>query len=76
MTELTIEGTDFRIDGELTYPGVKFQGHRIEGLLMNNRVVQATFDDLNPESHSLWAYPDTGEWDADRNLNEFLDVQL
>ena len=35
-------------------------------------MVQATFDDLNPQTRDRWAYPDTKMWDADRNLNEFL----
>jgi hypothetical protein len=35
-------------------------------------MVQATFDDLNPETRNLWAYPDTGVWDPERNVNEFL----
>ena len=42
------------------------------GLLFNNRVVQGTFDDPNPETVSRWAYPDTGKWDAERNNREFL----
>jgi hypothetical protein len=37
-------------------------------------MVQATFDDLNPDTRSLWAYPDTKTWDANRNLKEFLDA--
>src|SRR5260221_7254926 len=47
-------------------------GHRIEGLLLNSRMVQAIFDDLNPETSTRWAYPDTGEWDPERNVQEFL----
>jgi hypothetical protein len=35
-------------------------------------MVQATFDDLNPETRDRWAYPDTGQWDPERNLQEFL----
>lgn len=73
-TELTIDGADFRINGALTYPEVEWRGYRIEGLLMNNRVVQATFDDENSETRSKWAYPDTGVWDPERNLTEFLDA--
>lgn len=73
MTELTIEGERFLINGKPTYEGRAFRGKSIEGLLMNNRVVQATFDDENPETRSKWVYPDTGQWDAERNLNEFLD---
>ena len=39
---------------------------------MNSRMVQGTFDDLNPQTVGRWAYPDTGRWDAERNLREFL----
>jgi len=31
-------------------------------------MVQATFDDANPETRSSWAYPDTGTWDPERNV--------
>ena len=30
--------------------GVTWQGYPIEGLLMNSRMVQGIFDDLNPET--------------------------
>ncbi len=39
---------------------------------MNARLVQGTFDDLNPETVGRWAYPDTGRWDPDRNTREFV----
>ncbi|MBN1670866.1 MAG: hypothetical protein JXR37_07530 [Kiritimatiellae bacterium] len=71
MAQVSIDGTEFRIDGEPTYAGREFEGCRIQGLLFNARVVQATFDDANPQTRKLWAYPDTGEWDAERNVNEF-----
>jgi nucleotide-binding universal stress UspA family protein len=35
-------------------------------------MVQATFDDLNPETAKRWAYADTGMWDAERNVREFI----
>jgi hypothetical protein len=35
-------------------------------------MVQATFDDLNPMTRQRWVYPDTGEWDPERNVDEFL----
>ena len=72
MTKVEIRGEDFYIDGRVTYPGREFRGHRIEGLLLNSRMVQAIFDDLNPETRERWAYPDTGVWDPERNLAEFL----
>ncbi len=67
-----IEGEDFLIDGVPTYEGREWRGHRIEGLLFNSRMVQATFNDENPETRVLWAYPDTGEFDAERNTDEFV----
>ena len=30
------------------------------------------FDDANPATRHLWAYPDTGLWDATRNFTEFV----
>ena len=71
-TRVSIVGEAFHINGQPTYAGRTWNGKRIEGLLFNSRVVQATFDDLNPETRDLWAYPDTKVWDADRNLREFL----
>lgn len=71
-TTLTIVGEDFYLNGRPTYPGRMWRGHRIEGLLLNSRMVQATYDDLNPETAARWAYPDTGKWDAERNVREFI----
>ena len=72
MTHVEIRGEDFFIDGRPTYEGRVWQGQRIEGLLFNSRMVQAVFDDLNPETRGRWAYPDTGQWDPERNVREFL----
>jgi len=71
-TEISIEGASFRINGRPTYPGQTFQGRKIEGLLLNSRMVQGIFDDLNPETRPRWNYPDTGKWDPDRNTAEFI----
>jgi hypothetical protein len=71
-TAVSIVGDAFQINGKPTYEGQTWQGHKIEGLLHNSRMVQGIFDDLNPETVKLWAYPDTGKWDADRNTREFL----
>jgi hypothetical protein len=71
-TIFSIVGEDFHINGRPTYTGRSWQGRRIEGLLMNTRMVQATFDDLNPETVARWAYPDTGKWDPERNVREFI----
>ncbi len=72
QTAVTIRGGQFLINGELTYAGRTWRGHRIEGLLMNSRMVQGVFDDLNPETSKRWAYPDTGKWDPERNVSEFV----
>jgi hypothetical protein len=71
-TRISIEDEGFLINGEATYRGRSFNGMKIEGLLLNSRMVQAAFDDLNPETRQQWVYPDTGEWDAERNVTEFL----
>ena len=71
-TSVGIVGEDFQVNGQLTYAGRTWRGHRVEGLLLNSRMVQATFDDLNPETAPRWAYPDTGTWDAERNVREFI----
>ncbi|MCU0782317.1 MAG: hypothetical protein MUF04_14625 [Akkermansiaceae bacterium] len=71
QTEVTIVGQAFHINGRPTYEGRSFKGMKIEGLLMNARLVQATFDDLNPKTRDRWAYPD-GPWDPDRNTREFI----
>ena len=71
-TTVEIRGEQFLINGQLTYPGVTWHGKSIEGLLINSRMVQGIFDDLNPETSHQWAYTDTGRWDADRNTHEFI----
>ncbi|HUT32006.1 MAG TPA: hypothetical protein VNE39_00885 [Planctomycetota bacterium] len=71
-TEVSIRGDAFLINGQPTYAGRTWQGKKIEGLLLNSRMVQGIFDDLNPETVSKWAYPDTGKWDPERNTREFV----
>jgi hypothetical protein len=71
-TAVSIDGAAFQINGQPTYTGRTWRGHKIEGLLMNSRMVQGIFDDRNPETVGKWAYPDTGKWDAERNTREFL----
>jgi hypothetical protein len=71
-TEVSIQGEKFLLNGQPTYAGRSWQGTAIEGLLLNSRMVQGIFDDLNPETRSRWNYPDTGKWSADRNTEEFL----
>ena len=57
QTSIGIIGGDFYLNGEVTYKGRSRNGHRVEGLLMNSRKVQAVFDDVNPETAPRWAYP-------------------
>ena len=70
-TVVSISGDSFLINGRLTYQGREWNGHRIEGLLLNSRMVQGIFDDLNPATVQRWAYPDTAKWDPERNTREF-----
>jgi hypothetical protein len=61
QTTVSISGEQFFINGKPTYQGRKWRGFRIEGLLMNSRMVQGIFDDLNPQTAGRWSYPDTGK---------------
>ena len=71
-TEISIRGEQFFLNGKPTDAGRSYKGRRIEGLLMNIRVVQGIYDDLNPETRGKWAYPDTKQWDPERNTREFI----
>jgi hypothetical protein len=71
-TTVSIRGDQFFINGRPTYAGREWQGHKVEGLLLNARVVQGIFDDKNPDTAGRWVYADTGKWDADRNTREFV----
>lgn len=68
---VSIDGDRFQLDGEFLYPRRIWRGIRIEGLLLNARLVQGIFDDLNPETRHFWDYPD-GPWDPERNTREFV----
>ncbi|CAA9288556.1 MAG: hypothetical protein AVDCRST_MAG77-4501 [uncultured Chloroflexi bacterium] len=69
-TNVAIDGARWVINGKPTYRGQTFRSQTVEGLLFNARMVQATFDDENALTRPLWAYPDTGAWDAERNTAE------
>ena len=71
-TSISIQGDRFFLNGIPTYAGRTYRGMRIEGLLLNSRMVQGVFDDANPETRFRWAYPDTGKWDPERNTREFI----
>jgi len=70
-TALAIEGDRYLINAVPTYPGCRWNGIELEGRLLNSRMVQATFDDLNPETVAMWEGPD-GQWDAEANTERFL----
>lgn len=72
QTVVNIKGDEFHVNGSPTYPGRHWKGHKIQGLLINSRMVQGIFDDLNPVPAPEFAYPDTKKWDAQRNNNEFV----
>ncbi|MCH8311043.1 MAG: hypothetical protein IIB17_11200 [Chloroflexi bacterium] len=69
---VTIQGDSWLINGEPTYQGREYQGHKIEGLLLNSRMANALFDDTNELTQTLWKYPDTDAWDPERNTSEFI----
>ncbi len=71
-TVVSIKDGQFYINGKITYEERYWNGTKIEGLLMNSRMVQGIYDDVNTETTDLWVYPDTKKWDAERNNNEFI----
>ena len=71
-TAVGIADEKFTINDRPTYSGRTWRGKKIEGLLLNSRMVQAIFDDRNPDTVARWAYADTKKWDADRNTREFV----
>lgn len=73
QTTISISGNQFLVNNQLTYKDRYWKGNKIEGLLFNSRMVNGIFDDLNLSSQSLFIYPDTKTWDAERNTNEFID---
>lgn len=72
QTELAIDGESFLVNNKPTYAGRTWRGHKVEGLLLNTRMVQGIYDDRNPATVANWQYPDTKTWDADRNVREFV----
>ncbi len=71
-TSVTIQDDAWLINGAPTYRGREYQGHKIEGLLLNSRMANALFNDTNKLTQVLWKYPDTDAWDPDRNTSEFI----
>ncbi|MGB2824889.1 MAG: hypothetical protein WBF17_28210 [Phycisphaerae bacterium] len=72
-TVVGIEGDSFLINGRATYEGRTYDGMRVDGLLMNARLVQGVFDDRNGETRGMWDYPD-GPWDPQRNVEGFVEA--
>ncbi len=73
QTVVSIAGDAFRVNGRRTYEGRAWRGMDVSGLLMNARLIQATFDDRNAETRGMWDYPD-GPWDPERNVRGFLEM--
>jgi hypothetical protein len=67
QTVVSIQQERFLVNGVVTHKGTA-----AEGLLLNSRMIQAIFDDENPQTVGKSAYPDTGIWDAERNVQEFI----
>ena len=70
-TTVSIEKSAFGINGRPTYAGRSYEGMKVEGLLLNARMVQGIFDDMNPQTRARWDYPDAS-WDPQRNTDEFV----
>jgi hypothetical protein len=67
LTRVSRNGENFLINGLVTHPGTP-----LEGTLPNSRMVQATFDDANPNTVGNWRYPDGSPYSAARQTNEFV----
>ncbi len=74
QTVVSIQGDQFYINGKPTYEGRYWKGNKVEGLLINSRMVNGIFDDINPVTSNSFAYPDTKKWDAERNNREFVEA--
>jgi hypothetical protein len=76
MTTVGIDGAHFIVDGAPANQGRVLPDPSgaipLDGLLLNSRMINGAFDDLNAETRVMWAYPDTGVWDPDRNTAEFI----
>lgn len=69
-TEIEIDGDSWLINARPTYEGRWYKDINVEGLLLNSRMANGVFTDSNVLTRHLWAYPDTGIWDAQRNTIE------
>lgn len=69
---IKIEKDKFLVDDKLTYSDLPYVNPEVLGKLLNFRAVQATFDDENPQTRTMWKYPDGSEYDPERQTNEFI----
>jgi hypothetical protein len=67
QTVVGVVGEDWYINGTIVN-----SGSRAEGLLMNSRMVQATFEDENAATVHEWAYPNNDPYDPQRQTDEFV----
>ncbi len=74
QTVVSIKQDQFYINGKPTFEGRYWMGNRIEGLLINSRMVQGIFDDIDSTTSHTFAYPDTKKWDPERNNREFIEA--
>lgn len=70
--KISIEEDKFLFDGRLTYSELPEANPAAHGRLMNSRMVQATFEDLNPETQHLFSYPDGSPYAPERQTREFI----
>ena len=71
-TVVSIRGNAFHINGQPSYKATTYNGHPVEGLLLNVRLVQATFHDENPQTQPMWALPNGQPFDPDNNTEQFV----
>ncbi len=68
MTKLSIDGTKFRINGDLIYSEIEQCNEKYHGMLMNSRMIQGIFDSEN--SDLFQRYNKT--FDPDVNTDELI----
>jgi hypothetical protein len=66
-TSVSINGEDFQVNGQFTYPGRVWDSNDIEGLLLNSRMVNGVYDDMDgsPPSGML-------PWDPLENTLDYI----
>src|SRR5438552_2497919 len=66
-TTVSFQGEKFFLNGLKTY-----SGGPLDGTLPNSRMVNATLEDANSATVSMWKYPDGSAYDPVRQTNEFV----